>query len=77
MTNRMQAGDVEEELRDTFRVFDKDGNGFISRSELRQVLEKMGEKISEAEIDDMIDEVDSDGDGEICYEEFVKMLSNK
>ena len=40
-------------------------------------MENLGEKISEQEIDDMIDEVDSDGDGEICYEEFVKMLANK
>ena len=77
MSKKIQDGDAEEEIRDTFRVFDKDGNGYISRSELRNVMANLGETLSDEEIDEMIKEVDVDGDGQICYEEFVKMLKSK
>jgi calmodulin len=38
MARKMKDTDSEEEIREAFRVFDKDGNGFISAAELRLVL---------------------------------------
>ena len=38
MAKKMKESDSEEELREAFRVFDKDGNGFISAAELRYVF---------------------------------------
>ena len=38
--------DVEQEIREAFRVFDAEGNGFISTSELADVLTNLGEKLS-------------------------------
>ena len=55
-------------------VFDKDGNGFISAAELRHVMTNLGEKLTDEEVDEMIREADVDGDGQINYEEFVKMM---
>jgi hypothetical protein len=55
-------------------VFDKDGNGFISAAELRHVMTNLGEKLTDEEVDEMIREADIDGDGQINYEEFVKMM---
>ncbi|CAB4308888.1 unnamed protein product [Prunus armeniaca] len=70
----MKDTDSEEELKEAFRVFDKDQNGFISAAELRHVMTNLGEKLTDEEVDEMIREADVDGDGQINYEEFVKKL---
>jgi len=62
-------------LLHAFRTFDKDGNGFISKEELVQVLKSKGEQFTEAEINLMMREGDKDGDGRINYEEFVNMVT--
>lgn len=49
-------------------MFDKDGNGFISGSELRHVMTTLGEKLTDDEVDEMIREADLDGDGMVNYE---------
>lgn len=68
------ADQEEKELRDAFRVFDKHNRGYISASDLRAVLQCLGEDLSEEEIEDMIKEVDVDGDGRIDFYEFVHAL---
>ncbi|KAI9485650.1 MAG: hypothetical protein EXX96DRAFT_545939 [Benjaminiella poitrasii] len=74
LSRKRRASEIHEELKETFRVFDKDGNGYISQSELCQVMNSVGEKLSEDELNVMLREADIDGDGQINYEEFVKML---
>nr|2KN2_A Chain A, Calmodulin [Glycine max] len=66
--------DAEEELKEAFKVFDKDQNGYISASELRHVMINLGEKLTDEEVEQMIKEADLDGDGQVNYEEFVKMM---
>ncbi|XP_026727313.1 calmodulin-like isoform X1 [Trichoplusia ni] len=68
------AEQEERELRDAFRVFDKHNRGYICASDLRAVLQCLGEDLSEEEIEDMIKEVDADGDGRIDFLEFVRAL---
>ena len=46
MAKKMKDSDGEEELREAFRVFDRDGNGFISAAELRHVMTNLGEKLT-------------------------------
>ncbi|CAE8709385.1 unnamed protein product [Polarella glacialis] len=74
MARKMKDTDTEEELIEAFKVFDRDGNGFISAAELRHVMTNLGEKLTDEEVDEMIREADVDGDGQINYEEFVKMM---
>ncbi|CAI9787481.1 unnamed protein product [Fraxinus pennsylvanica] len=74
MARKMKDTDSEEELKEAFRVFDKDQNGFISAAELRHVMTHLGEKMPDEEVDEMIREADVDGDGQLNYEEFVKIM---
>lgn len=59
--------DPEEQYLEAFRVFDQDGNGFISPTELQSVMTSLGETLSEEEIKDMIQEADMDRDGQVNY----------
>merc|ERR1719342_497641 len=67
---------AEDEIREAFKVFDGDGNGFINRVELRHVMMNLGERMSEVECDALVDEADIDGDGCINYEEFYMMMTS-
>ena len=69
--------DDDKEFRETFRIFDKNGDGFITADELKHVMENLGKKMTDEEIDEMIREADSDGDGQVTYEDFFKMMSNE
>lgn len=64
----------DDELIDTFKVFDKNNDGYINQDELRSVMSQLGEKLTAGELDEMIKEADTDGDGKINYVEFVKMM---
>mmetsp|Transcript_4758 Transcript_4758/g.16730 ORF Transcript_4758/g.16730 Transcript_4758/m.16730 type:complete len:149 (+) Transcript_4758:68-514(+) len=75
MSKNMKPPASEEEIKEAFRVFDKEGDGFVSASELRHVMTNLGEKLTEDEIDEMITEADDDSDGQIKYAEFVKMMT--
>jgi len=65
MARKMKDTDSEEEIREAFKVFDRDNNGYISAAELRHVMTSIGEKLTDDEVDEMIKEADQDGDGRI------------
>lgn len=72
--------DPHAEMKEAFRVFDKDGNGLISPSELRATLSDLGllaSSTSFSRIQSMIRKVDTDGDGEVNFSEFQTMMKGK
>lgn len=58
---------ILDNCREAFRVFDRNGDGFISAPELRLVMTNLGEKLTDEEVEDMIREADLDGDGVVSY----------
>merc|ERR1719262_895341 len=74
MSRKMKDTDTEEELIEAFKVFDRDGSGFISAMEMRHVMSNLGEKITDEEIDEMTREADVDAEGNFNYEDFVRMM---
>lgn len=65
MMHKIKDADHEQELLGAFKVFDKNGDGFVSAEELRQAMASIGEDMTAQEINDMISEVDHDRDGRI------------
>ncbi|XP_071164344.1 uncharacterized protein [Mytilus edulis] len=77
MTTRMKPKDPMTELQEAFKVFDKDGKGYIDSKHFRHLMTTMGEVMSNAEIEELIQEADKDGEGKIHYEEFVMTVTSK
>jgi len=61
----LQADQLTEEqiaeFKEAFSLFDKDGDGTITTKELGTVMRSLGQNPTEAELQDMINEVDADG----------------
>lgn len=65
----------ESHLRSAFSYFDKDGSGTISREELRQCLQSDDFTLKDEEVDNLLNGVDANDDGEVDYDEFMEMMT--
>ncbi len=77
VAKKMNHGESSYDILDAFKVFDQDGNGFISVAEMRHVLMNIGEKVTDDEVDEMLRDGLIDNDGKINYAEFVQMMLSK
>ncbi|KAM5572753.1 putative calcium-binding protein CML13 [Rosa sericea] len=77
MGKHMKPEPFDRQLRDAFKVLDKDATGFVSVSELRHILTSIGEKLEPSEFDEWIREVDVGKDGKIKYEDFIARMVAK
>lgn len=77
MKKHMKPEPFDRQLRDAFKVLDKDATGVVSVSDLRHVLTNIGEKLDPAEFDEWIREVDVAADGTIKYEDFIMRMVAK
>ena len=71
---------TEEQLakiKEAFSFFDKDGDGIITAKELGTVMQSLGENLTEAELQDMIDKVDAHGNGVVDFSDFRTMMAQK
>ena len=68
MVRKVKAPDTQDELVNAFRVFDYEENGFISAQQLCHVMTNIGEKLSQAEITEMLKQAGVDSHGQINYE---------
>ena len=67
MSRQRQQSVTEDEMLEAFRVFDSDGDGYITGKDIRKTMRQLGEELSEADIKDMITEADLDKDGRINF----------
>ena len=74
---QMKNTTTEEEIINSFKIFDKENHGYISRDEFRHVMTTLGERLEEVEADEMMKEADPKGEGKIYYKEFIKLMFGK
>ncbi|CAK5045218.1 unnamed protein product [Meloidogyne enterolobii] len=69
--------DQVAEFKEAFELFDKDGDGRVTAAELGIVMKSLGHSPTDQELQEMVREIDEDGNGSIELNEFVKMMSRK
>jgi len=68
---------MQKELREAFRLYDKQGNGFIPTSCLKEILKELDDQLTTEDLDAMIEEIDSDGSGTVDFDEFMEMMTGE
>merc|ERR1712004_181250 len=66
--------DDEEQLKEAFRIYDKEGQGFITNEVLKEILREIDSTLTENDLDNIIEEVDEDGSGTMDFDEFQEMM---
>ncbi|CCW71655.1 unnamed protein product [Phytomonas sp. Hart1] len=74
MSKKMMKRDPREEMIMAFRMFDDDETGKITFKNLKRVAMELGENMTDTELQEMIDEADRNGDGEIDEDEFLRLM---
>ena len=74
MTQKILNRDPKDEILKAFRLFDDDETGKITFRNLKRVAKELGENMTDEELQEMIDEADRDGDGEINEDEFLRIM---
>ena len=62
-------------MEQAFRMFDRNGDGYISPWELKEVLKKENQYVTDEEVKEVIQEIDDDKDGKINFTEFARAMS--
>merc|ERR1719192_362859 len=65
---------MKEELKEAFRIYDKEGQGFITNDVLKEILREIDSSLTEDDLDHIIEEVDEDGSGTMDFDEFQEMM---
>merc|ERR1712059_56527 len=74
MKQKANEDDDADTIREAFKIFDRDKDGYISMKELKKVTTMLGQTLTKEEVEDFMKEADVDGNGKLDYDEFVKML---
>lgn len=73
--NEEDEEDMKKELKEAFRLYDKNGEGFIPTEVLREILKELDDKLTDEELDGMVEEIDADGSGTVDFDEFMDMMT--
>jgi len=67
--------ELKKELREAFRIYDKEGVGYITNDVFVEILRELDPKLTQENLDDIIQEIDEDGSGTVDFEEFMAMMT--
>lgn len=65
----------DKEIKQAFDTFDLDNNRFVGAAEIRHIVKLIGEEVTDEEVDEMIRMCDTDGDGQVTFDEFYKLMT--
>ena len=65
------SADQVAELKAAFSQMDANGDGYVTKDELKAMLAGLGETVDEAVVNEMIAVADTNGDGKVDFNEFV------
>merc|ERR1712165_486107 len=68
---------LKKELKEAFRIYDKEGNGYISTDTLKEILKELDSKLTDEDLENIIEEVDEDGSGTLDFDEFMEMMAGR
>ena len=70
---------LKEELKEAFRIYDKEGQGFITTAtdKKKEILREIDTTLTEYDLDNIIEEVNEDGSGTLDFDEFQEMMMGK
>merc|ERR1719341_1053401 len=65
---------MKEELKEAFRIYDKENQGYITNEVLKEILREIDPTLTEDDLEGIIEEVDEDGSGTMDFDEFQEMM---
>ena len=68
------SSEVDESIKEAFAIFDKDGNGVIAVDEFSTTMQTLGAQLNDEEVNEIINEIDLDGDGKINLHGIMNLL---
>merc|ERR1712055_497955 len=68
---------MKRELKDAFRVYDKEGLGYITTDTLRGLISGLLAPLTDEELEGILEELDEDGSGSMDFDEFCEMMMTK
>ena len=74
MHSRLKKADIENELNEAFNAYDKNGKGIITVKEFRRIINTLGDKICDEEVEEILQKVDPKNKGYIDYRELTKII---
>ena len=77
MAPRLKKADTRDEIMKVFEIFDPNKQGYITVRELKKMAEDCGERLSDEELHQMIEEADKTGDGKITFQEFFTVMKKR
>jgi len=66
---------LAEELKEAFRMYDKEGQGYITTQVLKDIMKELDPKLTKDELEQIVNEVDEDGSGTVDFDEFMEMMT--